>query len=113
MRASDHPKGTAVRACLGVVEGIEEAAADGGDLVTWLTEDALEMKADSTGTLQIVISTGGPHIEVELGNGSPRVIAYWGGDTHTAFVNIDEPVVDEILDTYWRPTMEAALRSER
>ncbi len=112
MRATDHPEGTAIRACLSVVESIEDANQTEEDLLQWLVEDALEMKADTTGAMQIVITTGGPHIEVELGDGNPRVVAYWGGDRHWAPVNIDETIVEAVLDTFWRPTMEAALLEE-
>lgn len=104
--------GTAVDACLEMIESIEEAAQTEENFPAWLL-DVLEMKADTTGRLTLVYTVGGPHVELRLGDGSPKVIAHWGGETHVAAVNIHEDIVDTILDAYWRPTMEAALRRDR
>ncbi len=104
--------GTAVHACLEMVETIEEAAQTEENFPAWLL-DVLEMKADTSGRLTLVYTVGGPHVELRLGDGSPKVIARWGGETHTAPVYIDEAIVEAILEAYWAPTMEAALRKYR
>jgi hypothetical protein len=66
--------GTAVHACLEMVESIEEAAQTEENFPAWLL-DVLEMKADTTGRLTLVYTVGGPHVELRLGDGSPKVIA--------------------------------------
>lgn len=104
--------GTAVHACLRMVESIEEASTTEEDVSGWLV-DVIEMQADTAGGMTLVYTVGGPYVELRLGDGCPKVVAHWGGDTHVAQVSIHEDIVAGILDVYWRPTMEAALREHR
>ena len=73
-------------------------------------DDILEMVADTHGALHLVLTLGGPRAELVLGDGAPRIEVSWGRDRHACQANIDEDFVAEFLDTWWRPTMEAALK---
>jgi len=77
--------GTAVHACLEMVEAIEGGAQTEENFPAWLL-DVLEMKADTSRRLTLVYTVGGPHVELRLGDCSPTVIAYWGGETDIASV---------------------------
>jgi hypothetical protein len=104
--------GTAVHACLEMGETIEEAAQTEANFPPWLL-DVLKMKAETSGRLTLVYTVGGPHVELRLGDGSPKVIARCGGETHTAPVYLDEAIVEVILEAHWALTMESALHKYR
>ena len=74
-----------------------------------MLEEILELKATTEGALIVVLTTGGPHVELVLGQGSPRIEVWWGGSHATTHVNLDERAVEAFVETWWRPTMEAAL----
>jgi hypothetical protein len=73
--------------------------------------DVIELTADTTGKLTLVLTVGGPHAELVLGDGEPRIEVWWGGAHHTASVNLDERYVEDLLATWWRAALEAALNS--
>jgi hypothetical protein len=79
----------------------------GGELD--ILEDVLELTADTNGTLTVVLTIGGPHAELILGAGSPRIEVWWGGKHATELVNLDDNLVDTFLTTWYRATLEAAL----
>lgn len=74
-------------------------------------DDILEMVADTHGALRVVLTLGGPRAELVLGDGAPRIEVSWGRDRHACQANIDEGFVADFLETWWRPTMEAALEA--
>ena len=74
-----------------------------------ILEDVLELTADTTGKLTLVLTVGGPHAELVLGDGEPRVEVWWGGAHHSTSTNLDKRYVEDLLATWWRATLEAAL----
>ena len=98
---------------LRLATSLEETLAPGAvvedDILEDFLEGILEMVADTHGALRIVLTLGGPRAELVLGDGAPRVEVWWGIDHNTISANIDEGFVDDFLETWWRPTMEAAL----
>ena len=101
----------AIQAVFDTARSIEQRfhEGDASTFGAFLIDEALELKADTSGSLTIVLTVGGPHIELILGDGAPRLEGRWGGSTHTAHLDLDDPVVGDIVDTWWRPTMQAAL----
>jgi len=93
-----------------VAETLEQRLAAGDPADFDMIEDILELKATTEGALIVVLTTGGPHVELVLDYGSPRIEVWWGGSHGTAHVNLDEQAVEAFVETWWRPTMEAALR---
>lgn len=94
---------------LRLAASLEETLTPGDVEDEEFLEGILEMVADTHGALRVVLTLGGPRAELVLGDGAPRVEVWWGADHHACSANIDEGFVDDFLDTWWRPTMEAAL----
>ena len=96
------------QAALSTARGLEQAAEE-LDFVEDLLLDALEVVADTRGVVTLVLSTGGPHVELVLADGFPRVAAWWGSHHATVSVSLDERLVEDICEQMWRPTMLRAL----
>ena len=94
---------------LRLATSLEETLAPGAVEDDDFLEGILEMVADTHGALRIVLTLGGPRAELVLGDGAPRVEVWWGSDHYARSANIDEDFVDDFLETWWRPTMQAAL----
>jgi hypothetical protein len=92
-----------------VAEMLEQQLSAGDPAEFNMIEDILELKANTEGALFVVLTLGGPHVELVLGEGSPRIEVWWGGSHGTTHVNLDEQAVEAFVETWWRPTMEAAL----
>lgn len=74
--------------------------------------DPLEVRVDASldGTprsFTAVLGTGGPHIEVDVTNGTVR--GYWGTDKDTTHVNNDEVLaaLDERYARHWNENVRA------
>jgi hypothetical protein len=94
---------------LALATSLEQRVAPGADEPFDVPEDVLEFIADTQNVLRLVLTLGGPRAELVLGDGAPRVEVWWGGNHHTCSTNINETLVEELIETWWRPTMEAAL----
>ena len=92
-----------------VAEMLEQRLSTGDPADFDMLEDVLELKATTEGALIVVLTTGGPHVELVLGQGSPRIEVWWGGSHGTTHVNLDENAVEAFVETWWRPTMDSAL----
>jgi hypothetical protein len=93
-----------------MAEMLEQQLAPGAVEDFDVLENVLEFIADTRNVLRVVLTTGGPHAELVLGDGAPRIEVWWGGAHHSCWANIDENFVDDFVATWWRPTMEAALK---
>jgi hypothetical protein len=96
-------------AALAWAEQLEEALAPGSVKDYEVLDDALELIADTRRVLRVVLSTGGPHTELVLGDGAPRIEVWWGGDHFKCVADLDSDFVDDFVATWWRPALEAAL----
>jgi len=103
------PDNHAADYALTVARNLESRLGPGSSGELDILEDVLELTADTTGKLTLVLTVGGPHAELVLGDGEPRIEVWWGGAHHTASVNLDERYVEDLLATWWRATLEAAL----
>lgn len=92
-----------------VAEMLEKRLSAGDPGEFDMLEDILELKANTEGALFVVLTTGGPHVELVLGQGTPRIEVWWGGSHGTTHVHLDDTAVEAFVETWWRPTMEAAL----
>ena len=92
-----------------VVKELEQAGKERG-LSEHLRADALEVIADTRGRLEFVLTTGGPHVALTLGDGFPRVLGHWGPDTWSAQADIEASEVEETFEKFWRITMERAFK---
>jgi hypothetical protein len=92
-----------------VAEMLESNLPGGDPAELDMLDQVLELKANTEETLFVVLTTGGPHVELVLGDGSPRIEVWWGGSHGTAHVNLDDAAVEAFVGTWWRATMEAAL----
>lgn len=104
----------ALRLAASLEERLASGAVEDDDLLDeepgGFLDDILEMVADTHGGLRVVLTLGGPRAELVLGDGAPRIEVSWGRDRHACQANIDEDFVADFLDTWWRPTMEEALK---
>ena len=103
-------KDLAANYALELAQTLEGRLGPGTDGEFDILHDAIELTADTNGRLTVVLTVGGPHAELILGDGTPRVHVWWGGKHAIELVNLDERFVDAFLDTWYRATLEAALR---
>lgn len=89
---------------LGLAQDLEARQHD-EDFVERLLDDTLDVVADTQGQVTLVLTTGGPHIELRLGCGQPKVFAYWGGEDASCPVFLDPEVLEEEVGALWRSTM--------
>lgn len=80
-----------------------ESIEDSEDSARERLDNPLEwyVEASSDGTLRevyLVLTTGGPHIEVALSAG--RVDGYWSSREHSAPVMENESILSELFDLY-------------
>lgn len=96
---------------LGVAQDLEARQHDEGFLEV-LAEDALEILADTRGQVVLVLTVGGPHIELRLGVGQPTVVVYWGGEKATCPVFLDPAVLDDaVLGSWWHWAVARATKN--
>ena len=80
------------------------------DFIDGLMCDVLEVVVDTRGEVILVLGTGGPHVELHLGMGSPQIHVYWAGKHASAIVNWSTETIDEIdLGALWHAAMARAL----
>lgn len=106
----DTPKNHAADYAIELARSLEARLGPETDGDLDMLDDVLELTADTTGRLTVVLTVGGPHAELILGDGEPRVEVWWGSSNHTTPVNLDERFVEAFLATWWQATLEAALR---
>jgi hypothetical protein len=105
----DSSTASQVRAqALAVAQGLEEQQGD-GDFVARLVADTLEVVADTRGEVTLVLTVGGPHIELRLGCGQPTVFASWGGEQATCPVFLDPDVLEDEVGVWWHAAMAQSM----
>lgn len=94
---------------LGVAHDLEARQHD-EDFLDVLSQDTLEVIADTRGQVILVLGTGGPHIELRLGVGQPTVVVYWGGEKATCPVFLDPTSLDDNeVGAWWHLAMAQAI----
>lgn len=82
-----------------------EAQQGDGDFAARLAADTLEVVADTRGEVTLVLTTGGPHIELRLGCGQPSIFVYWGGEQASCPVFLDPDVLENEVGAWWHAAM--------
>lgn len=73
----------------------DEAGSD--DLVDQMQESPLEVIDERGREFAVVLTIGGPHIEVHAdGNRDAALTGYWGSETYT----VGDPVLNEFMDWF-------------
>ena len=80
-----------------------------GLAVARLVADTLEVVADTRGEVTLVLTVGGPHIELRLGCGQPTVFASWGGEQATCPVFLDPDVLEDEVGAWWQAAMAQSM----
>lgn len=94
----------AVDQAVSTAERIEDTdSMDDLDPLDVKVEVSLGTREPTISSVVLVLTTGGPHVELNASRGTVSV--FWGGDYHTVHVN-NEALCDEIHDFYARQMRE-------
>mgnify|MGYP006290770177 CR=1 FL=1 len=95
-----HPDSLAAEKAGETAERIENTdSMDELDPLDVKVELSLGSREPTVSSVMLVLTVGGPHVELNATNGTVSVS--WGGDHHTTHVN-NEALCDEIHDFYAR-----------
>lgn len=93
---------------LRTAQSLEEGYAD-LDYLEGLDLDVLDVVADTSGRVVLVLTTGGPHVELHLGRGVPTVHVFWGGEEWACPLIRYPEELDDVAGAYWHAAMAACL----